>query len=148
MQCFYMMAGLPGSGKSYYAQRIPGAVIHSSDAIREEILGDASDQSNPKLIFQLLYDRIFKALRAGENVVYDATNVSSYWRKQFLCQIRELHIPNLQAVCVFMNTPYSRCLERNAARERNVPEDVIKRMSKRLNIPTMDEGWNEIHVVN
>lgn len=38
---FWMMVGLPYSGKSYEAEKLKenlGAVIHSSDAIREEIL--------------------------------------------------------------------------------------------------------------
>ena len=47
MQFFYMMVGLPGSGKSWYAgNKLLNAVVHSSDAIREEILGDVTDQSN------------------------------------------------------------------------------------------------------
>ena len=43
---FIMMVGLPYSGKSYYAEKLSkeyGAVIHSSDAIRAEILGDVQD---------------------------------------------------------------------------------------------------------
>lgn len=44
MQHFYMTVGIPGSGKSYVASTLPGVVIHSSDAIREEILGDENDK--------------------------------------------------------------------------------------------------------
>lgn len=46
---FIMMVGLPYSGKSYYAEKLSkeyGAVVHSSDAIRAEILGDVQDQNN------------------------------------------------------------------------------------------------------
>ena len=41
-----MMCGLPGSGKSTYAEKLEeeGYIIHSSDKIREE-LGDVNDQS-------------------------------------------------------------------------------------------------------
>ena len=53
MQCFYMMVGLPGSGKSWYAEnKLPDAVIHSSDTIREELLSDISDQNHQELVFQ------------------------------------------------------------------------------------------------
>ena len=46
---FIMMVGLPYSGKSYYAEKLSkeyGAVVHSSDAIRAEILGDVQDQNS------------------------------------------------------------------------------------------------------
>ena len=46
---FMMMVGLPYSGKSCYAEKLKeefNAVVHSSDAIREEILGDVQDQNN------------------------------------------------------------------------------------------------------
>ena len=73
MQCFYMMVGLPGSGKSWYAEnKLPDAVIHSSDTIREELLSDISDQNHQELVFQTLHDRVLSDLRAGKDVVYDA----------------------------------------------------------------------------
>lgn len=148
MQYFYMMAGLPGSGKSFHAQKLPDAVIHSSDAIREEVLGNISDQSNQELVFKTLHDRVLADLRDGKNVVYDATNINYRRRQQFLTRVRALHIKNLTTVCVFMVTPYSKCLENNAGRDRTVPEDVIKRMYEKFDIPMMAEGWDEIWIEN
>lgn len=42
MTDFIMLVGLPGSGKSTYAEELKreGYIIHSSDAIREELTGD------------------------------------------------------------------------------------------------------------
>lgn len=148
MQYFYMMVGLPGSGKSYYAQKLPDVVIHSSDAIREELLGNISDQSNQELVFQTLHDRVLEDLRIGKNVVYDATNINFRRRQQFLSQVRALRILNLNAVCVFTAAHYSKCLENNAARERTIPESVIKRMYENFDIPMMSEGWDEIWIEN
>lgn len=148
MQHFYMMSGLPGGGKSYYAQKLPDVVIHSSDAIREELLGNISDQSNQELVFQTLHNRVLDDLRAGKNVVYDATNINFRRRQQFLSRVRALRIPNLNAVCVFTAAPYSKCLENNAARERTIPESVIKRMYESFDIPMMAEGWDEIWIEN
>ena len=42
MPMFYMMVGLPGSGKSFTAESIPNAVVHSSDAIRSLIVSERS----------------------------------------------------------------------------------------------------------
>lgn len=55
MPMFYMMVGLPGSGKSFTAESIPNAVVHSSDAIRAEVLGDENDQTQQDLVFQTLH---------------------------------------------------------------------------------------------
>ena len=52
-----ILCGLPGSGKSYYAEQLcstcsfledTDTVIHSSDAIRKELFGDAGSQENSR----------------------------------------------------------------------------------------------------
>ena len=147
MQFFYMMVGLPGSGKSWYAEhKLPNAVIHSSDAIREELLGDVSDQSQQGLVFQTLHDRVLNGLQGGLDVVYDATNISYKRRREFLQRVKALNIPNLKTVCVFMAPPYARCVERNANRDRTVPESVIDRMYHKFDVPMYLEGWDNIIV--
>ena len=45
-----------------------------------------------------------------------------------------------------MATPYEWCLERNAKRERKVPEDVIERMYRSFDVPWYYEGWDNIEV--
>lgn len=62
---FIMMVGLPYSGKSYYAEKLSkeyGAVVHSSDAIRAEILGDVQDQNNNGKVFEVLHRRVYDDL--------------------------------------------------------------------------------------
>lgn len=54
MNDFYMMIGLPGSGKSTVAKSIASnttAVIISSDEIRAELFGNAEIQENTGLVF-------------------------------------------------------------------------------------------------
>ena len=96
MQNFFMMVGLPGSGKSTFARDVlsasPGAVVHSSDEIRRELLGDENDQTQQALVFSTLHERVFSDLRAGKNVVYDATNINYKQRKQFVDCVRALRI--------------------------------------------------------
>ena len=41
---FYMMVGVPGSGKTTYARQIPNATVLSSDDIRAEIGADGGDK--------------------------------------------------------------------------------------------------------
>lgn len=150
MQVFYMMVGLPGSGKSSFARNVlsvcPGAVIHSSDEIRRELLGSENDQTQQALVFDTLHKRVFSDLRMGKNVVYDATNINYKQRKQFIDRVRALHIPDLQVVCVFMAAPYERCLQQNHERERSVPDNVITRMYHKFDVPMYLEGWDDIIV--
>ena len=76
---FMMMVGLPYSGKSCYAEKLKeefNAVVHSSDAIREEILGDVQDQNNNGKVFDVLHRRVIEDLSNGRNVIYDATNIN------------------------------------------------------------------------
>lgn len=143
---FVMMVGLPCSGKSTYAQKIAkeyDANIHSSDAIREELTGDINNQDHNNEVFQTLHKRIKEDLRNGKSCIYDACNVHYKERMAFL---RELKNIPCHKECVLMATPYRWCLERSVKRERKVPEHVIKRMYKSIDVPWYYEGWDEITV--
>lgn len=146
MQTFYMMVGLPGSGKTFAAENISDAVIHSSDAIRAEILGDVNDQTKQDLVFQTLHERILRDLGDGKDVVYDATNINYKRRIAFLNRVKALHKAALRTVCIFMATPYEICVERNNSRDRIVPESVIRRMYLKFDVPAMEEGWDEVQI--
>lgn len=147
MPMFYMMVGLPGSGKSFTAESIPNAVVHSSDAIRAEVLGNENDQTQQDLVFQTLHKRVLQDLADGKDVVYDATSINYKRRINFLNRVKALHKYNLRTICVFMAVPYETCIERNNNRERSVPESVIRRMYLKFDIPMMAEGWDEIRIV-
>lgn len=147
MTTFIMMIGLVGSGKSTMAQELAekcDANIHSSDTIREELSGDINNQDINDLVFRTLHNRIKEDLRNGKNCIYDATNINYKRRMAFLQELK--NIP-CEKICVLMATPYETCLERNAKRDRCVPEDVIKRMYMNFDPPHVYEGWNDMIVV-
>lgn len=144
---FFMMVGLPYSGKSERALKLSqefNAVIHSSDAIREEVLGDIQDQANNAKVFEVLHERVKRDLLAGKNVIYDATNINHKRRKAFLDELK--NIP-CSKVCEFMATPYQVCYERSKHRERVVPWDVFDRMYRNIWVPYFYEGWDCIELV-
>lgn len=144
---FFMLVGLPYSGKSVQAEKMKeqyGAVVHSSDAIREEILGDAQDQNNNGKVFEVLHRRVFEDLSAGKNVVYDATNISYKRRMDALQRINKI---DCQKVCLFMATPFDVCIERSKNRERVVPYEVVERMYKTIWIPNVYEGWDYVELI-
>lgn len=144
---FYMMVGLPCSGKSTMAEHYAkdyNANIHSSDAIREELTGDINNQENNALVFQTLHQRIKEDLRNGKNCIYDACCVHYKERKAFLQELRNI---SCEKICVLMATPYDTCLERNSKRDRKVPEHVIKRMYMSFDPPWDYEGWDDIIIM-
>lgn len=141
---FYMMVGLPGSGKSTYADKLKeeGCIIHASDKIREE-LGDVNDQSKNTEVFEILHKRIKDDLKNGKSVVYDATNLNRKRRVAFLQELK--NIP-CKKICVLVATPYEMCVAHNFKRDRRVPVEVIWNMYKSFNVPCEQEGWDEVIV--
>ena len=144
---FIMMVGLPCSGKSTYAKELSekyNAVIHSSDALREELTGDINNQDNNELVFQTLHKRIKEDLQNGTSCIYDACQVSRKSRMSFLQQLNKIPC---RKICVLMATRYRYCIERGRTRERTVPGYVIERMHKKFDPPYWYEGWDDIQTL-
>lgn len=146
---FYMMVGIVGSGKSTYAQRLTRdcrkSIIISSDKLRQEMFGDVNNQNHNTELFAELHRRIKSALSSGEYdcVVYDATNINSRRRMAFLNEIKDI---DCYKVAVVMATPYEVCLRQNWCRERQVPDDVIRRMYMQWQTPAYFEGWDSVRI--
>ena len=146
--------GLPGAGKSTFFAR-KGIVPLSSDLIRELLYDNAGDQRHPEWVFAVLRDLLRHRLAAGARTTYiDATNLSRYFRRSFLQIAREF---GCAAEALYFDVPLEVCLERNRKRgsrlagsardARVVPEDVLRRMARRLEPPTREEGFSRIVVV-
>lgn len=123
----YITIGPSGSGKSTMVSQFmkPNTTIVSTDAIRGELFGDENEQTNGALVFAIAKERAHNALLEGKNVVFDATNCIRKYRKQLAVDIKGGL--DIETVALIKMTPLSVCKERNAKRERKVPEDVIER---------------------
>lgn len=141
---FYMTIGLPGCGKSTWADR-QGLTVHSSDSIREEFVGKGQYKSIDEVpngeVFEIMQNRTIKSLTKGESVVYDATSISRKDRKQILDRVRRLGI---ERVAVLFLVPVSVCKDRNRKRERTVPEFVYDKMLKRFDVPMLGAEFEDI----
>ena len=146
--------GLPGAGKSTYFAR-KGIVPLASDLIRELLYDNAGDQRHPECVFAVLRDLLRHRLAAGAQTTYiDATNLSRYFRRSFLQIAREF---GCAAEALYFDVPLEVCLNRNRKRgsvlagsaqdASVVPEDVLRRMARRLEPPTREEGFSRIVVV-
>ena len=143
----FMMIGIPGSGKSHEAEIIAkehNAIIHASDRLREELFRDVNHVGDNGFLFNELHKRIQRDLKAGKNVVYDATNINSKKRISFLKSLKDI---SCEKIAILIMTPYEQCLKNNADRERSIPESVIEKMYKNFQVPYYYEGFDIIQVV-
>ena len=140
------MIGIPGSGKSHEAEMIAkehDAIIHASDRIREEFSKKPDAKEDNSFIFQKLHLRTQRDLKAGKNVVYDATNINSKRRIAFLNSIKSIPC---EKIAIIVATPYEQCIKNNVGRERSIPESVIEKMYKNFQVPYYYEGFDIIQI--
>jgi len=149
MNKLIILAGLPGTGKSYYERNF----------IKEKHITISSDETRIKMTGS--YDKMLKDMNIVYNkmiedannifassndnlVVFDSTFLDANRRLYFLDRIKNVDYIELVMLHVSLKT----VLERNHKRIRSkwVPEDVIMEMSNRYKAPDSDEAnrYNEI----
>jgi len=144
-----VMVGPSGSGKSLFCRRsFRGSQVVASDACREIVAGDASDQSASAAAFELAHRMADERLRRGRLTVFDATSVTTGARRDLLDLARRHHLP---AVALVMDLPLEACLAHDLARpERRVGRPVIARQVRQLaeTLPRLaEEGFAAVHVI-
>lgn len=141
-----ILVGVPGCGKSTFAQRalqaFQDAVLISSDSIRERLYGDASCQDNPSRVFELMQDETLAALNSGFDVIYDATSITRKSRLSILDKVPKY----VRKDCIIVWAPIDVCIKRDADRKRTVGAEVIYKMLRRYEAPFYDEGFDNIDV--
>jgi len=136
--------GLPGSGKSSWFKR-HSIVPLSSDLIRGLLFDDPTEQRYQDLVFSTLRSLLRARLLAGRPMNYiDATNLSPKERHNWIHMARDF---GYEAHAVFFDVPLEVCMERNRIRSRNVPDEVMIRMSQKLRPPRFEEGFAKVTVV-
>jgi predicted kinase len=128
MTKIFATIGLPGSGKSTYAEKqcADGSARRANrDDIRFELFGQyvgvdemAVSRRQDELVAEILAE--------GKDVWIDDTNLSGRARKH-VRELAETHGVEVEWVD-FTDVPLDVCLERDAARERQVGEAVIRSM--------------------
>ena len=142
MSKLYTLIGLPASGKSTFCKSHNECVIVSTDNIRYELYGNAEIQDNPKRVFNIAHSRIEKALSNGKDVIFDATNLTPLSRKNIF------NHTNCKHIAIYFDINVNTCIERNLKRDRIVPIEVIKKMSKRITKPLKSEPFDEVIVIH
>lgn len=142
----YILSGVPGSGKSTFLSRnvkegnIAKNMIVSSDKLRKKILGKKYSLINDELVEDLsshadetVFNIIEKTLneKCKEHLTcfVDATNTTEIDRARW-ARIAKKH--NMSAEVLIFDESIETCIERNAKRDRQVPEETIQRFSEKL----------------
>lgn len=152
IRLFFLM-GLPGSGKSTWANALLNEYrdrcLISTDKIRFDLYGDEAIQGHWLQVWQEVERRFIKAanqIQQGERsaAIYDATNVVRKQRRDAIALARKSGFTHLTGI--WLDTPLWLCLQQNQQRDRQVPPDVIERMSRRLQgaPPSRLEGFDSL----
>ena len=132
-----IFVGLPGSGKStYYLAHL--ATTHAQ--ISKDLMPNAKRRdANQSLAVE-------KALAAGQSVVVDNTNPSRAIRAPLIA-IGKRH--GARIIAYYFECSVRTALMRNRQREGpgRVPDVAIFVTRKKLAAPTLDEGFDEVRVI-
>lgn len=131
-----LMCGLPGAGKDTYIRRhYPDLPVISLDDLRIELDVEATD--NQGTVLQMSRQRLREQLRSGKSFVFNATNLHRQRRQPILDLAADYKV---RTRIVYVEAPRKQLLASNRGREAQVPEDVIFRMTKRWEMPSLLEA--------
>lgn len=155
MPTAYMLVGVPGSGKSTWVANqnfdMGNTVILSTDNyIEREAKGYGSTYSEMfdrliPLANKEMEDHLKYALDGCHDIVWDQTNTTAKLRRQKLSKLR-----GYKKVAVVFPTPdieeHQRRLDSRP--DKVIPFEVIMRMKRDLQVPTVEEGFDEVIFVD
>jgi predicted kinase len=133
-----VLVGLPGSGKTtFYHQRLSATHAHVSKDLMPNV--------RRRDLRQLA--QVEEALAAGRSVAVDNTNPARADRAALIAAARAR---GARVVAYLMLTPVRDALQRNRGRQgkERVPDVAVFVTAKKLQPPTVDEGFDEVFHVS
>lgn len=142
-----LTVGPSGAGKSTFCKELataPSEVI-SSDHLREILSGDASNQQVSSQVFQMMYDIVSTRSKWRQRSILDATFLQKFSRKAYYGPVAH----GLPSYVVLVHAPLEECLRRQFMRDRQVPEEVVKKHYAqyekcRADILDTEEKWTGV----
>lgn len=143
---FYVMVGIPGSGKTTYARRYLGYALRVSlDDLRLMLTGQTYvERYEPVVVLAalaMLETLLSRANRWHQDVLLDATNVSKRVRRPYVAMAKKY---GLRAIGVYVHCDLETALARDSSRPYGVGNEVVRRFHARLQPPNPGEGFMEI----
>ena len=151
MTKFYMLIGVPASGKSTWREKHfdGNAVVISTDDIIEQTAASNGQtynevfKENIKFATQLANEQAKAAFAADKHVIWDQTNLTEKSRAGKLAMVPE----HYEKIAVFFATPPEEEWQRrlNSRPGKTIPQNILMGMASNLEIPKLAEGW---HIVD
>ncbi|HEY7022320.1 MAG TPA: AAA family ATPase, partial [Ktedonobacterales bacterium] len=131
-----LMSGLPGAGKdTWIGRHVPDLPVISLDAIRRELKVTPADDQGA--VAALAKSRARELLRRQQSFIWNATNITRALRTALIDLYAAYHA---RIRIVYVDAPWKVILRRNQERESSVPEPVIARMLRKLEVPDLTEA--------
>jgi predicted kinase len=132
-----VLSGIPGSGKSTYAQEYvlnhPRSAIVASDAIRMELFGRVDDFSKEDIVWSTFENLIFEKAKTCDSVIADSSATANErrlrWAKMFRGTFDIIEL-------VYFDIPFELCLERNEKRHLTIPYNDMLVMKESFETPS------------
>lgn len=137
------ITGLPGSGKSTYAEAVkklyPDFVLLRMDELRKVVTPEPSYSDNERdLVYRCLVYTAEMLLRHGHSVVIDATGNLRKWRDLARGSIEPYGE-------IYLKCPVDKCIEREAQRveTHNAPAGIYSKGKAGWPVPGMNAPYEE-----
>lgn len=129
--------GIPGSGKTTWAEQQYDYVNLNLDDFREKVSGNAADQTVNKLAIDMRDAFLKRAINKQQNIILSDTNINPFFRNKL---VEQLKTAGYSVELKVFSISLEEALKRNSSRSRNVPEEVIARMYNQLKEQNLDES--------
>lgn len=158
----YILVGVAGSGKSTFADNYINTTdekgkIFSSDDYRVKMFGSSKEgnkKGNSSTVFNKMNKDLMREIRKSKKdiLVYDATNLTRKRRRALYNNAKNWSKGEVEVRIVYFSLPLIELFENNELRlrfepEKYVPEDVILRMYKTLQVPRIGVDCDNFEVV-
>ena len=161
----YVLVGPPGVGKSYWVeQNISDPYVISRDVVvdmvRQPLGLKYDDMFGPmgreasKEVDRIHRENVAGAVKSGKNIVVDMTNMGIGSRKNALKAISG-HADNYEKIAVFfdyrgMEDLVHKSIKRRGRElnDKHLSPEIVNGMINRFEMPTREEGFDDIIVVD
>jgi predicted kinase len=152
MKKIIMLAGLPGTGKSFYARKyLKDSIIISSDEIRKEYTKSYSIMlKDMNIVYDEMIKRTNRLLNQNQDITItlDSTFLCDSRRTYFLDKLIGYDYIELIMLKVSLETAFKRNKQRD--KTKWVDESIIRKMYERYSYPQKEiqKRFNNIKEIN